>query len=349
MFNLAAANCQKTRLVRIRKLMGKHFIDESNYLEIEHAGLSLCGWVSTKEYQRSQNDKQWIYVNSRMVKDKLLSHAVKRAYESVLYPGRHPSCLLYLTLNPEEVDVNVHPTKHEVRFLQPRLVHDFISSQIQQALHLTQPNQEYPIESKVEARVEQICEPYSPPILRPIKRMDASRGDVRKWLVLNSSFVLLFLQDKPYLIDVVSIQRQWLKASLIAEPLPLARRPLLVPISYSIKQVKIEDFNSYKQNLNQLGIDADLAGEDTIILRSLPTAIPYLDIKQFLAASLKSALPTIPFLFELLVSCQTFEAQQARQEETEALICYIESLDNEQLTPWAKHLSLASCLEWLNA
>lgn len=348
-FNLPAANCQKTRLVRIRKLMGKHFIDESNYLEIEHAGLGLCGWVSTKEYQRSQNDKQWIYVNSRMVKDKLLNHAVKQAYESVLYPGRHPSCLLYLTLNPEEVDVNVHPTKHEVRFLQPRLVHDFISSQIQQALDLAKPRQEYSIEPKEETRLEQICEPYSPLPLSPIKKSEGSAGELRKWLVLNSSFVLLFLQEKPHLIDVVSLQRQWLKASLTTEPLPLARRPLLVPISYPVKQFKIENFNSYKQSLNQVGIEIDLASEDAIILRSLPTAIPYLDIKQFLAASLKSALLTPPLLFELLVSCQTFEAQQARQEETEALICYIESLDNEQLKPWAKHLSMASCLELLNA
>ena len=137
MLVLPAAHCDQTRLLRIKKILGKPFIEQAIYLDVSRAGMRLQGWVSGDSYQRSQNDKQWVYINQRMVRDKLMTHAIKQAYESVLYPGRHPACLLYLSIPAEELDVNVHPTKHEVRFQQPRLVHDFITSQILHALGLT--------------------------------------------------------------------------------------------------------------------------------------------------------------------------------------------------------------------
>ena len=92
--------------------------------------MRLDGWISGPDFQRSQNDRQWVYINQRMVKDKLINHALKQAYDGLFYPGRFPACLLYFTINSAEVDVNVHPTKHEVRFQQPRLVHDFFTSQL---------------------------------------------------------------------------------------------------------------------------------------------------------------------------------------------------------------------------
>lgn len=360
MFSLPAANCNKTRLVRICKLLGKRFIEQSNYLEVEHAGLHLHGWISTKDYQRSQNDKLWIYINKRMVKDKLLNHAIKQAYESLLYPGRHPSCLLYLTINPEEVDVNVHPTKHEVRFQQPRLVHDFISSQIQQALQEPELDLEYKLESQDKIELLQVRETYiSPPSLSR-KTEGVMTREVNNWVVLNASFALLFLQDQPYLIDVVGIQRKRLLSILTEEALPLASRPLLVPVSYpidflrnstaaSIKQSNLEDLNSYKQVLSQVGIEMDLASEDRIIVRSLPTAIPHLDIKQFLAAVLQNASPSTINLPELLASCQFFDAKLARREEIETLIYYIQASTSDAIKPWLKHLSSEACWGLLNA
>ena len=131
---LPAATQEQSLRVRIQRVMGKAFLETALVVDVERAGMHLTGWISGEAYQRSQNDKQWIYLNQRMVKDKLIQHAFKQAYENRLYPGRYPSCLLYLTIPTEEVDVNVHPTKHEVRFQQPRLVHDFIGSQLTQTL-----------------------------------------------------------------------------------------------------------------------------------------------------------------------------------------------------------------------
>lgn len=117
--SLARATDAKSRHARMAKIFGKAFDDHALYIDVERAGMRLEGWLSGIEVQRSQNDRQWVYINQRMVKDKLINHAIKQAYDNVLHPGRFPVCLLYLSLNPAEVDVNVHPTKHEVRFNSP--------------------------------------------------------------------------------------------------------------------------------------------------------------------------------------------------------------------------------------
>lgn len=124
--SLPAAKNEQTRLTRMTRILGSAFVKESIYLDVEHGAMKLYGWISSPNFQRSQNDRLWVYVNQRMVKDRLIHQALKQAYDGLLYPGRFPACVLYLTINHAEVDVNVHPTKHEVRFQQPRLVFDFL-------------------------------------------------------------------------------------------------------------------------------------------------------------------------------------------------------------------------------
>lgn len=119
---------------RLASLCGSHFSDNTLRIEAEIVGLRLWGWIIQPTFARSQPDLQYFYVNGRMVRDKLVSHAVKQAYHDVLYGDRYPAYVLFLEINPEEVDVNVHPTKHEVRFQESRLVHDFIARSIQNAL-----------------------------------------------------------------------------------------------------------------------------------------------------------------------------------------------------------------------
>jgi DNA mismatch repair protein MutL len=111
---------------RLADLLGPAFVDAAHYFEHAAAGLRLTGWVARPSFSRSQADMQHFYVNRRMVRDKLVGHAVRQAYQDVLYHGRHPAYVLFLELAPSLVDVNVHPTKHEVRFREGRLVHDFL-------------------------------------------------------------------------------------------------------------------------------------------------------------------------------------------------------------------------------
>ncbi|MBA3535481.1 MAG: DNA mismatch repair protein MutL, partial [Tatlockia sp.] len=312
----------------------------------EHAGLSLQGLISTKDYQRSQNDKIWVYVNNRMVKDKLLNHAIKQAYEGILYHGRHPACLLYLTIKADEVDVNVHPTKHEVRFQQPRYVHDFISSQLVSALQLPQQKVKYDTATvAAETPSFNLFEPYLP---SPLLSRVGTSTDLKTWINLNQSFALLFLQEQPYLVDAIAVQRSWLLSVLTTEQLPLASRPLLVPVSFPIS-FNPATIYSYSQTLSQLGIELNLAGENSLLVRALPRIVPHLDLKQFLTAFFAAPLLSIIKLFDLLAASQSFNVQQLRPEELQILIDYVQTLASDKLKNYCKHLSIETCWGLLNA
>ena len=111
---------------RVRALLGDGFMDASLALDQTAVGLRLAGWIAQPAFARSQGDMQFFYVNGRLVRDKLVAHAVRQSYQDVLHHGRHPAYVLFLELPPRNVDVNVHPAKQEVRFREGRQVHDFI-------------------------------------------------------------------------------------------------------------------------------------------------------------------------------------------------------------------------------
>jgi len=119
---------------RLARVCGQGFVDNALALEFEAGELRLHGWVARPTFSRSQADLQYFYVNGRMVRDRLISHALRQAYQDVLYHGRQPAYVLYLELAPTLVDVNVHPTKHEVRFRQSGLIHGFLSRAVKHAL-----------------------------------------------------------------------------------------------------------------------------------------------------------------------------------------------------------------------
>lgn len=133
-FQLRPAKDENIKQQRVANICGQPFIENALYLEMEAAGLRLWGWISLPTFSRSQADLQYFYVNGRMVRDKSVNHAIKQAYHDVLFQGRHPAFVLFLELDPNLVDVNAHPTKHEVRFRESRLIHDFIFRNIQKAL-----------------------------------------------------------------------------------------------------------------------------------------------------------------------------------------------------------------------
>jgi len=134
-----SANTRAEKERRVAQICGPVFIENAVHVDIDRAGLRLWGWVALPTFSRSQADLQHFYVNGRAIKDRLVSHAVKQAYQDVLYHGRHPAFVLYLELDPSNVDVNVHPTKHEVRFRDGRLVHDFLFSSLHKALADVRP------------------------------------------------------------------------------------------------------------------------------------------------------------------------------------------------------------------
>ena len=124
--NLKPAASQLEKERRVAMICGSDLIKNVVAVDVKHNDMHLYGWMGEPSYSRSQAVNQYFYVNGRIVRDKVVSHAVRQAYKDVLYQNRHPVYILYLDLDPRAVDVNVHPTKHEVRFRESRQVHDFL-------------------------------------------------------------------------------------------------------------------------------------------------------------------------------------------------------------------------------
>ncbi len=163
----AASESEQER--RVAGICGSAFIENSVKIDFAASGLQLTGWVGLPTFSRSQQDMQFFYVNGRLVRDKLVSHAVKQAYQDVLFHGRHPVFVLYLTLDPSLVDVNAHPAKLEVRFREGRLVHDFLFSALHRSLADLRPGH----------GVVQQAEPELLPQMQPV--LDAKPNNV-VWL-----------------------------------------------------------------------------------------------------------------------------------------------------------------------
>ncbi|WP_336332955.1 DNA mismatch repair endonuclease MutL [Pseudomonas putida] len=137
--SLHEAHDETARARRVGAICGPGFLEQALPIDVERNGLRLWGWVGLPTFSRSQADLQYFFVNGRAVRDKLVAHAVRQAYRDVLFNGRHPTFVLFLELEPNGVDVNVHPTKHEVRFREGRSVHDFLYGTLHRALADVRP------------------------------------------------------------------------------------------------------------------------------------------------------------------------------------------------------------------
>ncbi|MGZ0781423.1 DNA mismatch repair endonuclease MutL [Pseudomonas saponiphila] len=137
--SLHEAKDDAARARRVAAVCGSGFLEQALPIEVERNGLHLWGWVGLPTFSRSQADLQYFYVNGRAVRDKLVAHAVRQAYRDVLFNGRHPTFVLFFEVDPSVVDVNVHPTKHEVRFRDGRMVHDFLYGTLHRALGDVRP------------------------------------------------------------------------------------------------------------------------------------------------------------------------------------------------------------------
>ncbi|MFP4130484.1 MAG: DNA mismatch repair endonuclease MutL, partial [Halorhodospira sp.] len=139
LWSVAPAASEAERHERLAALLGRAFADASVAVALEGAGLRLTGWLGLPTATRRQGDLQYLFVNGRLVRDRGAAHGIRQAYSDVLYRDRYPAYALYLAMDPGQVDVNVHPMKHEVRFRDARTVHDFLARRIADALAGAEP------------------------------------------------------------------------------------------------------------------------------------------------------------------------------------------------------------------
>ncbi|MFO1256945.1 MAG: DNA mismatch repair endonuclease MutL [Gammaproteobacteria bacterium] len=249
------ASTLSAQKARVAKILGKKFITHSVYIDVSRLGLRLWGWIGLPECARKQPDNQYFFVNHRVVKDRLLNHAMKTTFLQLnpVSEGSHPSYVLYLDISSNQVDVNVHPTKLEVRFSESRLVHDFIYFAVNSAF---KQSQDY--FTRQESRVPM---PLMTQIYQPA---DVISSSIRKRYELFESREIIYLIDWHYALKPMSYEffiQKILKDENIG-------KPLLFPKEISLEELGVEDENILVRRaiLEKLGISFNLQADKMFCL-----------------------------------------------------------------------------------
>jgi DNA mismatch repair protein MutL len=156
-----ASSEQDNGLKRIENICGKPFADNAVFFSCLHEVVNIKGWLGIPSFHRSESDIQYVFINGRPVKDKMLNHAIRQSYQGLLPPGRMPAYVLFITIDPNRIDVNVHPTKHEVRFDEQRTIHDLLVKSISDTIADCQSTLDLPTNHRAEALVSQPNQPAS--------------------------------------------------------------------------------------------------------------------------------------------------------------------------------------------
>ncbi|MBD3610489.1 MAG: DNA mismatch repair endonuclease MutL [Gammaproteobacteria bacterium] len=295
-FRLRPAMDDDARLKRIADICSRGFADSAHTIRQSLDELSLSGWLGRGEDSRSSSDVQYFFINGRMVRDKLVQHAIRQAYNGVIPEGRYAAYVLYLELPAHMVDVNVHPTKHEVRFQQSRKVHDFLVVAIQRALDsqvaLDTDEPVGGISNIAVPRSLNVMENqrnYQPVagIKRPLQREPVpaaistdSAGQYGQCLgLIDGRYLLTQQAEETCLIDVQ--QAEYL---LYLEGLQhhIKGTPLLFPAQVSINPAQLRWLEWASEALHTLGFDWDQLTQERIVIRQAPELFHQLDIQLLL-------------------------------------------------------------------
>ena len=317
LFNVKSATSELAQEQRIASLIGKEFLQNSLHIDMETAGLRLWGWVGLPTYSRSRNDGQYFYVNGRMVKDKLIGHAVRQAYQDVLYGGRHPVFVLYLECDPALVDVNVHPTKHEVRFREGRLVHDFLFRSLHKALAKSQP--QAVLDNPASASASPFAYPPSAPKREPIKVQEemalyqavispvpnsteqhvvsevAIQNEPQSDIVPPLGYALAQLKGIYILAEntqgLVIVDMHAAHERITYERLKQswhdqkwAQQQLLVPLSMTVSSLEAAHVEAHLTVFAQLGIEIELLSDTSLVIRQVPALFKQAEMEKLIRA-----------------------------------------------------------------
>lgn len=306
LWQLKPARDEQEMLRRLSQVCGPAFVDAVQPLSVQVAGVELQGWLGLPTFSRSQADLQYFFVNGRMVKDKVVSHAVRQAYADVLYHGRHPAYVLFLNVDPASVDVNVHPTKHEVRFRDQRLVHDVIFRSLHRALADMRPQtapasmtEPLPVQTAVaitpshamptqqgglqwavtppSQTQEQWAAYIAPPTQTPMPESASAPPPLGYALAqLHGVYILAQNAEGLILVDMHAAHERIVYERLkqAHEGQGIVRQPLLVPISMAVSEREAALAESSRDMLMELGLEVDRVGPETLLIRGLPSLLP---------------------------------------------------------------------------
>jgi DNA mismatch repair protein MutL len=306
---------------RVADALGEDFATACIALDHAAAGIRLHGWIGLPTTARSNADQQYFFVNGRSVRDRTVAHAVRQAYADVLYHGRHPAFVLFLELDPRRVDVNVHPAKHEVRFRDGRLVHDFVFRTLHEALAgaraglVASPPQDAnafggttqasnsatwsPMrQSGLSLAVNDASAAYAGGFgseaitslqssMQPMPALDAE-GEAPPLgyalAQLHGIFILAENQHGLVLVDMHAAHERitYERLKTAQEGVGIRAQPLLVPLSLALSEREADSAEQHAQALGELGFELDRSGPQSVRLRSVPALLDGADPRQLL-------------------------------------------------------------------
>ena len=345
------ASSEAERERRIAELLGPEFPPHALIVEHEAMGMRLTGWVGLPTHSRSQADQQYFFVNGRMVRDRLVTHAVRQAYQDVLFHGRHPVYALYLELDPRGVDVNVHPTKAEVRFREGRQVHDFlfrtlhhVLGQTRAGVHSTAAAASAPAAAAVpsyrqspmplpaaaapalvadQAALYGGSHASSEPV--GLSADDASAPPLGYAIAqLHGVYILAENDHGLILVDMHAaherITYERLKQSMDGEG--LRSQNLLVPLTVAVSEREADLAESRAELFAELGFEVDRIGRESIRVRKIPTLLLRADA----AALVRDVLS------DLLAHGRSARLREATNEVLSTMACHGSVRANRRLS-----------------
>ncbi len=356
----APANDQAARLRRLKSVCGSEFIEHVLEIEEQRGSLSLKGWIAEARYNRAQADQQFFFVNGRAIRDRLIAHAVRQAFQDVLYHGRHPAFVLYLDLPPEGVDVNVHPQKSEVRFRDSRMVHDFIYSSLHHAIGASgqgsgapRPgsgvgNQDVPLVSgpafssgsnfgqqKIAMPVREQMSRYAQMLETPtladtvgaetegdIPPLGFALAQLHGVYILSQNAHGLVMTDMHAAHERITYEH--LKARHAADGIRSQR--LLVPVTLAVSEREADVSEEFGERLEELGFQVDRIGPDTLAVRNVPALLADGDIESLLR--------------DVLSDLVQMEGEKASTDAKVDASNRVEAASNELLSTMACHGSI---------
>lgn len=283
---------------RLAAVISREFVGQALQIDEQRDRYRLHGWVGEPQHHRRLADQQYFFVNGRAISDKVVGHAIRQAYRDVMFHGRHPVFVLYLELPPEEVDVNVHPTKHEVRFRETRSVHDFVFGALHRALRQIRPADEMPaVAGELSAThrapaaatlqnavsqpglLQLVAETAPDWTTGTAPRADTpplgyAIGQVHGVYVLAQNAEGLVMVDMHAAHERVTYEK--LKTQVAREG--IARQRLLVPLHLDVSVSEADATEAHEAALADSGLVIERTGTQSIVVREVPALLSRKDI-----------------------------------------------------------------------
>ena len=307
---LREANTQAEQERRVATLCGPAFMQQAVFVDIEHTDLRLRGWIAQPAFSRSQSDLQYFYVNGRAIRDKLVTHAIRLAFQDVLHHSRHPAYVLYLDIDPAGVDVNVHPTKHEVRFRDSRRIHDFVFRSLARALADLRPDDAPAV---LPDTLSAFSSPTTISYQNTISLAENPRSDIREASVqygalygssavsaaridnsamempsateipplgyalaqLKGIYILAENAQGLVLVDMHAAHERitYERLKTAHENNNMARQPLLVPQSVAVSEREADAAEEHRELFEKLGLIIDRVAPESLLIRQIPVLL----------------------------------------------------------------------------